>query len=55
MLLNGGREVGTVTGSNYFFWIVAVPDDKLASTIDIIRDLRIKGMKFDNVNDDETK
>ena len=52
--LNGGKQVGTVEGKGLFFYIAAVPDDKMDSTFSIIRDLRIKGMVFDGVGDETT-
>jgi hypothetical protein len=52
MLLNGGRECGTISGRNIFFWMVSIPDDRMEETLTIIRDLRIKGMIFDGVTDE---
>jgi len=55
MELNGGRSIGTVSGKDLFYWIVAMPDDKMNTTFAVIRDLRIKGMKFDGVDDETEK
>ena len=52
MLLNSGRIIATVSGHNTFYWTVAIPDSRVEETITIIRDLRVKGMKFDGVENE---
>jgi hypothetical protein len=49
MLLNGAREAGTISSRDFLHWIVQIPDDRKDSTFAIIRDLRVKGMKFDGI------
>ena len=49
--LNGGRTVGSAeSGGKILYWIVELDDSKIDSTFEILRDLRSKGMDFDDPN-----
>ena len=45
--LSGGRFMYSISSVDFVHWAYAIPDDKLDSIFTIIRDLRSKGMEFE--------
>ena len=45
--LSGGRFMYSISSVDFVHWAYAIPDDKMDYIFGIIRDLRSKGMKFE--------
>jgi uncharacterized membrane protein len=54
--LNGGKVIATVNqGGEVLYWSVQIHDKMIEKTLAILKDLKLKGMKFDDIHDEDEK